>query len=417
MDKKTEELYWERTRRINKTISLEIPDRVPIEMAFDYFPAKYVGISFEAAYYDYDNWLAAYKKAVIDLDPDALFFLPGFTPGKALEILDPKPFRWPGHGVPPNKSHQFVEGEWMKADEYDAFIGDHGDYLIRRHLPRVIGAAAPLENFPEFTSLGYGYFSGMAFAQALAKPEVAEAIEKVIKAGKEIRKWSSKADEFRREIISLGCPVNAAGIMQAPFDAISDFLRGMQGAMIDMFRQPDKLLGATGKILETTLVAIERLPPPTEDVNRVFIPLHRGSDGFMSLKQFETFYWPGLKNILLALIEAGYTPGIFCEGDWTRRLEYFQELPKGRVLVHFDATDVFKAKEIAGKHICIRGNVPSSLLQAGTSDEVKAYCKELIDVVGKDGGLIVCPRSSTDEAKPENLKAMIDFTREYGVYN
>jgi len=78
---------------------------------------------------------------------------------------------------------------------------------------------------------------------------------------------------------------------------------------------------------------------------------------------------------------------------------------------------IFKAKEVLGGHMCIRGNVPSSLLQAGTTDEVKAYCRQLIDVVGKDGGLIVCPRSSTDEAKPENLKAMIDFTKEYGVYN
>ena len=62
------------------------------------------------------------------------------------------------------------------------------------------------------------------------------------------------------------------------------------------------------------------------------------------------------------------------------------------------------------------GNVPSSLLQTGSTDDIKNHCKKLIDVVGKDGGYIMAPRSSIDEIKPENLKTMIDFTKEYGVY-
>ncbi len=417
MEKELEKQYWERKRRIDDAISLKIPDRVPTEIGFDYFPAKYAGLPFDVAYYDYDKWLAAYKETVIYLQPDALFYQGSYTPGLALELLDPKPFRWPGHGVDSDSSHQFIEGEWMKADEYDAFLGDHADFLLRRHLPRVIGAMAPLEKLPDFMGLGYGYFAGMALAEALAQPEIADAIETVIKAGREIAKWRPRMDAFKQEIIDVGCPVNAAGLLQAPFDAVSDFLRGMQGTMLDMYRQPDKLIQATEKILSRTLQTISELPPPTEEDNRIFIPLHRGSDGFMSLKQFEKFYWPGLKAVVLALVDAGYIPGIFFEGNWTARLEYLLELPKGKVLGHFDSTDIFRAKEILGGHMCIRGNVPSSILETGTPDAVKDYCKTLIDFVGKDGGLIVCPRSSMDAAKPENLKAMIDFTREYGVYN
>jgi uroporphyrinogen-III decarboxylase len=110
------------------------------------------------------------------------------------------------------------------------------------------------------------------------------------------------------------------------------------------------------------------------------------------------------------------TPSVFFEGDFTSRLEYFLELPRGKMIAHFDATDMFKAKEILRDHTCIQGNVPSSLLQTGTPQDIKDYCRKLIDVVGKDGGLIISPRSSLDEAKPENLRAMIDFTKEYGVY-
>lgn len=136
----------------------------------------------------------------------------------------------------------------------------------------------------------------------------------------------------------------------------------------------------------------------------------------MSLKQFETFYWPTLKGLILGLIEAGLTPCPFFEGDYTSRLEYLLELPRGKVLGHFDNSDMHKVKEVLGKKMCIMGNAPSSLLQTGTQQDVKDYCQKLIDVVGTGGGFILSPRSSIDEAKPENIKAMLDFTKEYGIY-
>jgi hypothetical protein len=52
----------------------------------------------------------------------------------------------------------------------------------------------------------------------------------------------------------------------------------------------------------------------------------------------------------------------------------------------------------------------------GWSRMAEVYRKKLIDVVGNDGGFILSPRSSTDEVKPENLKSMIEFTKEYGKY-
>jgi uroporphyrinogen-III decarboxylase len=185
--------------------------------------------------------------------------------------------------------------------------------------------------------------------------------------------------------------------------------------MLDMYRNPDKLLAAIDRLLPIqvsnglTMAKASNLP-------RVFMPLHRGSAGFMSDKQFETFYWPTLKKMILAFVDAGLTPCVFFEGDYTSRLEYLLELPKGRVLAQLDTTDILKAKEVLGGHLCIRGNVPSSLLQVGSVEQVKDYCKRLIDEVGQDGGFIMSPRSSIDEVKPENLKAMVEITKDYGVY-
>ena len=103
----------------------------------------------------------------------------------------------------------------------------------------------------------------------------------------------------------------------------------------------------------------------------------------------------------------------FCEGSYGDRLKYFLELPKGKAVAHFDTTDMFKAKEILNGHVCIMGNVPSSLLQVGTPEEVDAYCRDLIEVCGKGGGLIITNGSSIDRAKPENIRAMIDSAKKY----
>ena len=407
-------LYQEREKRVNDAIQLQIPDRVPIVTTLGYFPAKYTGITCEDAWYDYDRWLTAYKKTILDFQIDMVFVQP-FFPGVVMEHLEPRQIKWPGHGVSPHHTHQFVEGEYMQANEYDAFLEDLSDYTLRIHLPRVFEALGPLSMLPALSSLGFSYRGITTMVEAMAVPEVAAAIESLLKAGHELRRWRFKMEAFGEEIEKLGFPLHNHATTLAPFDEISDNLRGMRGTMLDMYRQPDKLLEACEKLLpkllEKAVLSAKRSGNP-----RVFIPLHRGADGFMSLKQFDTFYWPTLKRLILSLVDEGLAPCIFFEGDYTSRLEHLLELPKGKILGHFDAIDIFKVKEVLGGHMCIRGNVPSSLLQTGTPQDVKDYCKRLIDVVGKDGGFIMAPRSSVDEVKPENLMAMINFTKEYGVY-
>jgi uroporphyrinogen-III decarboxylase len=216
-------------------------------------------------------------------------------------------------------------------------------------------------------------------------------------------------------IESFGIPAYYQGAALTPFDAISHSMRGMHGTIMDMYRQPDKLLAACDKILELTLKK-PMAAPNKYGHTRIFMPLTRGSDDFMSLKHFEKFYWPTLKKLVLALVERGATPVIFFEGNFTSRLEYFLDFPKGKVLAHLDTTDIFRAKEILKDHVAIKGNVPASLLQVGSVHDVEAYCKKLIDVVGKGGGFILSPRGSTDEVKTENLTPMIEFTQKYGVY-
>jgi len=66
-------------------------------------------------------------------------------------------------------------------------------------------------------------------------------------AGLESAKWNAANDVFIADMKDLGFVSYSAVAAVAPFDVISDFLRGMRGTMLDMYRQPDKLLEAGEK--------------------------------------------------------------------------------------------------------------------------------------------------------------------------
>ncbi len=119
----------------------------------------------------------------------------------------------------------------------------------------------------------------------------------------------------------------------------------------------------------------------------------------------------------MALIDKGITPVVYTEADIESRLEHFADVPPGKVIYHISRTDAVKAKSVLGGIAAIAGNVPNLMMLKGTPDDVREYCKNLIDTVGKDGGFIMDTAVMLDEAKPENLKAMIDFTKEYGRYD
>ena len=414
MSKTGKQLRAEREKRITDAIHLQRTDRVPVACPMGYFPARYVGIPCSAAYYDYDAWYDAYKRTLQDFQPDFIF-VQGFTPGKALEILNPRQMKWPGCGVEPHQGHQSVEIHNMQADEYDLYMKDTSDFMLRTFMSRTSENLAGLSLLPPLSELGGGPMGIQAIANAFGEPELVKAVQTFQKAGREMKKWRSKIDRFNKMIMDMGYPQYLQGAAMPPYDVVSHSLRGMEGTMLDMFRQPDKLIELCEYILEKTL---ERpIPEPNEYGNtRIFMTVTRGSDDFISREQWDKFYWPTFKKLVVALVERGAMPCIFFEGNCTSRMEYLLEFPKGKVLARLDTTDIIKAKEILKGHMCLEGNLPSSLLQMGTVEEVKDYCKKLIDACAPGGGYILSPRSSTDEVNPENLKAMIEFTKEYGVY-
>ena len=417
ISKEAEEAYRKRARRVADVIQLKLPDRVPVVPSFGMFPALDNGYTCEEVMFNYDKAHQAWMKTLKDFEPD-LFRGAGYAfSGHVLEGLDYKQLRLPGRGIPSNHIYQFLDQEYVKAEEfYDHFLDDPSDFMLRTYLPRVCGILEPLKAAPPLTTwFGY-YISILTNTAFFGLPEVTEALESLLRAGAEALKWGRKLNEEAKEIRSLGYPSMSGGGCAAPFDIIGDWFRGTRGIMLDMYRVPQKLINAMEKLVPI-LVRTAADQAGKSGNPMVGLMLHKGPEGFMSPDQYKTFYWPTLRKVMVGLIDEGLVPMPLFEGDYTSRLEIIKDIPRGKAIYWFEKVDIRKAKEVLGDTACFRGNVPVTLLYAGTPQEVKDYVKWLIDVVGEGGGLMVDCGVWFDEAKRENVKAMVDFAKEYGVYS
>jgi uroporphyrinogen-III decarboxylase len=409
-----EALYRERTTIICDAIEMKVPARLPVFPSEGFFPVLHAGLTMRDALYEYEKVAQALLAYLDEFQPDAWFGSLAIVPGRCFDILDYKLYDWPGHGLPDELMYQMIEGEYVVAEEYGQLSADPTDFFLRKYLPRVFEALEPLQKLPLMPSIQEMPMTPTALLP-FGMPDVQEALQKLMKAGNEAMRWMQVMGGLGVQVRALGYADWAGGAAKAPFDAIGDTLRGTKGMMMDMYRRADELIEACERfvplMIEMALSGIN-----VSGVPLVFMPLHKGADGFMSNAQFEKFYWPTLREVMLGIIEEGGVPVMFAEGGYNQRLEIISDLPKGKCVWWFDHSDMQRVKEVLGDVCCIAGNVPTALMTAGSPDEVKAYCKELIATVGRDGGFILTNGCGIDHAKAENVRAMMEAGKEYGVY-
>jgi uroporphyrinogen-III decarboxylase len=251
---------------------------------------------------------------------------------------------------------------------------------------------------------------------ALADPGIQELLLKLVEAGREYQRMNHIMGSFQGIPAANGYPSNFDGLAtRAPFDILGDSLRGTSAIMKDMYRRPDKVLEACDKIADLTINTILK-SPMAANFFKVSYPLHKGADGWMSKKQFDTFYWPTLKKVMDALIKEGFIQNLFAEGSFNSRIEFINEFPIGSVIWWFDQSDIFKAKKLLGDKCTIMGNIPASLTATGSPSDVKAYCRKLIEGCGQGGGYVLSYGCCPANPKLENLRAMLEAVKEFGVY-
>lgn len=412
MAKTPKELKAERTKRIQYAYEMKQPDRVPIILSLGYMLARLGGISYAELESNLDKTQELLEKYAVYYQADKI--MGGAISGKAHRILGDRMTKWPGYELSDDQPFQVQESENMSEDEYDEFLHDPSDFAIRKILPRTFKNLEGFAMLPPLATaiMGHGAIPSIGVLNA---PPVQIALKSLIKAAESLLEAGDRPEKNAQRMEALGFPTDPefAGIAAAPFDFIGDTMRAMRGSMMDMYRRPEKLLAAMEKARTITLKSCIHISELTGG-KIIMMPLHRGSDGFMSIKQFETFYWPQLKGLLLDMIDAGLIPAPFYEGVWDNRLHYLAELPKGKTRGSFDKTDMFKAKKVIGDTMCLSGGFPVSLLQTGTPEKVRALTKNMCEVVGKGGGFIMAAGSSMDYCDKELVKVWVEATKEFG---
>ena len=395
-----EDLYQERLARYTTTMRNGKPDKVPIRPFVAEFTAKYAGFTCQEVTHDFNKAFAAARRCAADFDWDAVVGNMVYVWTGLTQALGLRYYAVPGVDIPPNTGFQYREPDeeraFMKADEYDALIDDPTAFLYNVWLPRVSSDVSDRSDESD------RYRSNLALVKgAMAMLQYFSA-------------FGPQGQALREESGTVGA---IAGILKAPFDILADKLRGYIGLTMDMMTQPDKVLNACEALMPHLYHQALITSDPSGQVP-VGLWMHRGCVPFVSKGQFESHYWPTLKPIVEELWANGRQTLFYAEGDWGHHLESFAELPEASIVYHVDRGDISDVHHRLGHKFCLSGGIPNFLLAYGTPNEVRDCAKRVIDGVARDGGYIMDASAiMQNDTSVENLRALTDFTREYGVYS
>jgi hypothetical protein len=369
--------------RIDTAIRLGQPDRVPVAPILDFFSARYGGITQHEMLFDIKKADLALLKTLEDLGgTDGLSFSWAGL-GQALLTVFPTPPLVPGiDGFPADEEFQFVEKSIMEAEEYAWMQEDVGRFLLEKM--RL--------NHPELRTLPGMAKSLMGMGMAALKVRMS------------VKAWQARGIE----------PLVGSNLCMTPMEGISMAFRSFDQFMLDLFRCPQELKAA-GQALMKPLINLGKMLIMGSGIKRLFFGGTRTSASFISPRQFEDLALPEWQEMAWHFATRGVTPLLHLDSDWTAFFPYLKSLPRGKCILNLDGTsDIFKAKEVLGDHMCIMGDVPAALLKLGEPEEVDEYCSRLITEIGADGGFILSSGCSVPiDAKPENVKAMLTSVMKY----
>ncbi len=396
--KPADELYAERLNRYVAAMLNGMPDRVPLRPFAAEITAKHAGFTCQEVTHDYRKAFEAVIRCCTDFDwdaavPNMVYVWTGLTQAVGLRY-----YGVPGIDVPADVGFQYREPSeqdaFMKREEYDELIDDPTRFLYQTWLPRVTG---------EVSAKGQpvSYRNNLSFVKGgMAMLDYFHA-------------FGPQVERMRRE---CGTVSAICGMLKAPLDILADKLRGYIGLAFDLKEIPEKVLAACQALMpHLGYIALTSADP--QKLAPIPIWMHRGCTPFISKDHFETIYWATLKPIVEALWSQGNQVLFYAEGKWEAHLERFAELPAGSIVYHIDRGDPGEVYRVLGKKFCLSGGVPNALLTFGKPEDVKAHCRRLIETIGAEGGYIMDASAiMQNDATLENLKAMTDATREYGVY-
>ena len=373
--------------RLEKAIRLEPVDRIPVLPLIGQFAQRHKGLPVLPAGAgtpeDWSNAVQAAHDTLADLGgcdgvyvagvnwPISSWRVSGAGGGRSIA---------PGQdNIPDDFALQYEERETIFPEDYDTIASLGWNGFLEQYIPKTLGVSLEQADLAQKTLL------------ELYRADTVS--------------WNNQGVDVMSGALIISCEMTLS------------LARTLPKFMLDLHRQPERVIAAM-EAMVPDFVANAVTDCKASGIPQVVISMERGSGAYHSLAQYERFFFPSLKRIVEALAKENIISVMHMDTDWTRNLPYFKDLPEKMCVCEVDSiTDIFKAKEILGGHMCIMGDVPASLLSLGTEEEVITYCKKLIDIVGKDGGFILSSGCEVPvDAKFENVKAMIDTAKTYNPH-
>jgi hypothetical protein len=379
--------------RLAAVIRLEEPDRVPVSLMLYYFAPLHTGVSMSRYMTETKVYREVMRRVWEDLGPWDLYYNINPVSRLTYSFVNMMRILWPGRELP--------EDQMAIVDEIDYLTPE--DYDLALQLPEAV--ADPLfrlRMLPRFCPEA----QGMGWARVAAKFS-ADLLRQVIF-------WRQDFSWWRRQ----GAAVQIGYQAEMPFDVFSQG-RNVVNFSMDLFRMPEKIGDAARHMARSyadTAVWVARLM----GVPTVQCYCHRTSNSFISPDQFEKLALPSLETATGRILEAGMTPILHCDGNWLKNLPAMRRrLPAKKIILQLDGlTDIFRAKQEVGEHMCLFGDVPAATLAEGSPAEVEEYCHRLIEEVGRGGGFILAAGCEIPpNARPENIRAMLNAAKKYGTYD
>ena len=412
--------YKEKEKRMKDALALKTPDRVPIDITGGTFMITRTGHTVAESNYDETLEIAkeAATKFMLDFEPDVISGL-GLTyagEGRGHEMQGGKTYFIAGMKNVPiddNSMAQFVEFPTLLDDEFDEFREDFTRWGIKKCFPRVSTLLEPFADLDaELNHRGI-----INVIDSLSTPKMRETIKKIWEVADFYKEYRPKFAKANQELAELGFPSFNGGRAAVPFDKYSDDYRGMVLAFVDIFEDEDFVLEFCNKFHKQQLEKLSKLNPDGKlDGKFVSMMLHKGSDDMMGRNLYHKFYWDYLSQIIDTVKARNMITYLFCEGEYTNKLDILAEVPPLSCYMAFDKIDIKKAKETVGKVCCIGGGFPSPLLIYATPDKIEEELKKFLDIAMPGGGYIFRLSAGINGAKEENVERMFKVLHEYGKY-
>ena len=410
--------YEERLQRVEDAVALKEPDAVPLAIRVSGAPYYLyeTGGTHATSFYDFEKSAEAFVRFHEEFQPD-IRSAPLSHSGKANEIAQPTMIDWPGRPgtpVPDLSTYQVMEHEYLLQDEYDEFIDDYSGFILRKYIPRAYTGLKAFEHFKTAPTMlmGMGTFANMI------NDDVKAMMQRFIKMIDEQTQFQAPINALDKTLDEMGFPPFMTGACVVPYDHISDNFRGTMGIFEDLLEIPEKIARANEMIVRLQIKYLSYLKGAPMRVKRVFFPLHKGMDGFMSPKQYDELYWEPYQKVLKYLVSIGVTPFIYTEGSYDSRVDYIRErlleLPAGSCIIHFERGDFAELKKKFSGIACLIGGIPIYLLEYGTKQQVIDRVKYLIDNCASGGGYMLSGSASFEKVSRENFEAMFETARTYG---